>query len=121
MHRDFSGVKPNEAPGYTPYTSPRRICWSALFHVREATKPGYEWTGAGFGPKCRAAMVLHEPIHFVDPKANFDVYEWGPEYTALSAERASHGASCYPFFAAHVAERSTLPLGPRYGAGRPAD
>jgi hypothetical protein len=121
MHTDFAGAAIKEAPGYTPFTSPRRICWSSLFHPRRGPKPGLEWTGRGFGPLCRAAMVLHEPIHFVDPQANFDTYEWGPDYTALTAERSTHNASSYPSFGAHVAERSTLPLGPRYGAGRPAD
>jgi len=121
MHTDFAGAVVKEAPGYTPFTSPRRMCWSPLFHPRRGPKSGFEWTGLGFGPKCRAAMVLHEPIHFVDPHANFDTYEWGPDYAALNADRASHNASSYPSFAAQVAERSTLPQGPRYGAGRPAD
>ncbi len=121
MHTDFAGAVVKEAPGYTPFTSPHRICWSPLFHPRRGPKSGFEWTGLGFGPKCRAAMVLHEPIHFVDPHANFDTYEWGPDYAALNADRASHNASSYPSFAAQVAERSTLPQGPRYGAGRPAD
>ena len=63
-------------------------------------------------------MVLHEPIHFVDPQANFDTHEWGPEYTRLTASRAVHNASSSPSFGAHVYERSGLPLGPSYGAGR---
>jgi len=121
MNTDFAGARIKEAPGYTPFTAPRRMCWSALFHPRRGPKPGLEWTGAGFGPLCRAAMVLHEPIHFVDPLANFDTYEWGPDYTALTAERSTHNASSYPSFGAHIAEQSKLPLGPRYGAGRPQD
>jgi hypothetical protein len=120
MHADFAGARIKEAPGYTPLP-PRRICWSPLFHPRRPPKPGYEWVGLGFGPLCRAAMVLHEPIHFVDRQANFDTYEWGPDYTALTANRAAHNASSYPSFAAHIAERSPLPLWPRYGAGRPQD
>jgi hypothetical protein len=121
MHVDFATAPVKENPGYTPFTAPHRICWSQLFHARRGPKPGYEWTGDGFGPKRRAAMVLHEPIHFVDSRANFDVYEFGPDYLTLSAERAQHCAACYPSFGAHIAERSTLPLGPRYGAGRAAD
>ena len=119
MFNDFAGAQTREAPGYTPFTPPRRICWSPLFHALRASKPGYDWAGTGFGRLCRAAMVLHEPIHSVDPLANFDTYEWGPEYTALTAQRAAHNASSYPSFGAHVFERSPLPLGPRYGAGRP--
>lgn len=107
-------------PGYTFTKS--RICYSEIFHPRTTgPRPGRDWTGNGFGPKRLAAMVLHEPFQFVDALANFDTYEHGPEYTALPAARAVHNALSYPSFAAHVQERSTLPLGPRYGAGRPAD
>jgi hypothetical protein len=119
MFDDMAGNNPREAPGYTPFNAPRRICWSPLFHSSRDPKPGYDWAGDGFGRLCCAAMVLHEPIHFVDPQANFDTYEWGPEYTALTANRAVHNASSYPSFGAHVHEHSALPLGPRYGAGRP--
>jgi len=118
MSIDLAG---GEAPGYTFFS--RSICYTPLFHERTlaAARPGLEWTGDGFGPKCRAAMVLHEPIHFVDPLGNFDTYEHGPEYIGLPASRAIHNASSYPSFAAHVQENSPLPRGPLYGAGRPAD
>lgn len=107
-------------PAYTFVGS--RICFTPLFHARTTgARPGLDWTGEGFGPLCRAAMVLHEPIHFVDPAANFDTYEHGPAYATLTAQRASHNASSYPSFGAHVFEHSPLPMGPRYGAGRPAD
>jgi hypothetical protein len=119
MFNDFARAKIKKAPGYTPFTAPRRICWSPLFHASRNSKAGYDWAGRGFGPLCRAAMVLHEPIHFVDPQADFDTYEWGPDYTALTARRAVHNASSYPSFGAHIFEHSALPLGPRYGAGRP--
>jgi hypothetical protein len=110
-----------DAPGYTmPAT--HIIRWTPLFHARTSgPRPGMQWTGDGFGPMCRAAMVLHEPIHAVDAHADFDVYEWGPEYTSMNAQRSVHNASSYPSFAAHVSERSTDPMGPRYGAGRAAD
>lgn len=118
MNLDMQGK--GEVPGYTFVK--QRICYSEIFHPRTTgPRPGRDWAGDGFGPKCLAAMVLHEPVHFVDTLANFDTYEHGPEYAALRAERAVHNASSYPSFAAHVQERSTLPLGPRYGAGRPAD
>jgi hypothetical protein len=119
MEIDLGPHKP--APGYTmPAT--HIIRWTPLFHARtNGPRPGMQWTGDGFGPLCRAAMVLHEPIHAVDAKADFDVYEWGPEYTSMSAQRSVHNASSYPSFAAHVSERSTDLMGPRYGAGRPVD
>ncbi len=117
MSIDLQG---GSAPGYTFFGN--RICYTPLFHARTAgARPGLDWTGEGFGPLCRAAMVLHEPIHFVDPAANFDTYEHGADYATLTAQRASHNASSYPSFGAHVFEHSPLPMGPRYGAGRPAD
>jgi len=108
-----------EAPGYTLRNPFQAICWTPLFHGRVVRRPGLEWSGPGFGPKCRAAMVLHEPIHAVDSAADFDVYEHGHEYVALPADRAIHNASSYPSFAGHVSEHSTEPLGPLYGAGHP--
>lgn len=110
------------APGYTRFSEPIR--WSQMFHPwvgEPPNRPGLDWTGSGFGPKCRAAMVLHEPIHHVDIRGNFDIYEHGPEYLSMTPERACHNASSYPSFGAHVFERSPLPLGPRYGAGRPEE
>jgi peptidoglycan hydrolase-like protein with peptidoglycan-binding domain len=110
------------APGYTRFKE--AIRWSPVFHTwvgNPPNRPGLDWTGHGWGPKCRAAMVLHEPIHNVDILGNFDVYEHGPEYLTMRPERAAHNASSYPSFAAHVDEKSNAPLGPRYGAGRPSD
>lgn len=122
MFADFNGSSKYQNPAYTEYQ--QRICWSPLFHPMREAKPGYDWAGAGFGPKCRAAMVLHEPIHFVDLQADGndpEIYETSPEYTSQPAVKAVHCPSCYPSFAAHVEERSTAPMGPRYGAGRPQD
>jgi len=118
MSIDLGG---GEAPGYTFFS--RSICYTPLFHERTTpgTRPGLEWTTDGWGPKCRAAMVLHEPVHFVDPQGNFDTYEHGSAYQTLPTNRAIHNASSYPSFAAHVQENSPLPSGPLYGAGRPAD
>ncbi len=122
MYADFNGSSDYQNPGYTQYQ--QRICWSPLFHPLRTTKPGYDWAGDGYGPKARAAMVLHEPIHFVDLQADgadAEVYERSSKYTSQSADKAVHCASCYPSFAAHVEERSTNPMGPRYGAGRHQD
>jgi hypothetical protein len=58
---------------------PRRICWTPLFHARRGPKPGLDWAGDGFDPKCRTTMVLHVPIHFVDMRADFGTYQSGPE------------------------------------------
>lgn len=69
-----------------------------------------------FGPLCRAAMVLHEPVHYVDALANNknDFYEHGPQYAHLTPQQAIHNPSSYVAFAQHVFYRKDV----RYGAGR---
>lgn len=123
MSIDFGGGE--GAPGYVMPNNRTRINFSPLFHSFHSPaagpRPGMDWTGPGFGPKCRAAMVLHEPIHIVDSFGGHDIYEHGPQYLIMSPDTAVHNAASYPSFGAHVAENSSLPLGPRYGAGRPAD
>ena len=79
-------------------------------------------TGPGFGPLCRAAMVLHECVHYVDVLANNanDVVEHpfgNPAYANLTPDRACHNPSSYVCFGQHVTEGSDV----RFGAGRPAD
>lgn len=110
------------APAYVP--NRQRICFTPEFHVfldDYPARPGMDWSGQGWGPKCRAAMVLHETIHYVDPQAQFDIYEHDQVYQTMIAEVAIHDPSSYPSFAAHIEERSPLPMGPLYGAGRPRD
>ena len=120
MTADFAGN--GDAPGYVMPLNRTRVNWSPLFRVRSSgPRPGRDWTGDGFGPKCRAAMVLHEPLHIVDSRGGLDIYEHSPGYATMSADNAVHNAASYPSFAAHVQERSSLPLGPLYGAGRPAE
>lgn len=118
MSQDFRNM--DGAPGYVMPGNRTRVNWTPLFRVRSSgPRPGRDWTGDGFGPKCRAAMVLHEPIHIVDSRGGLDIYEHGPAYLTMTADQAVHNAASYPSFGAHVAESSTTPLGPRYGAGRP--
>jgi peptidoglycan hydrolase-like protein with peptidoglycan-binding domain len=70
-----------------------------------------------FGPLCRAAMVLHEPIHYVDSLANNtnDFYEHSAAYANITPQQAIHNPSSYVAFAQHVFYRKDE----RYGAGRP--
>lgn len=70
-----------------------------------------------FGPLCRAAMVLHEPIHYVDALASAanDFYEHGAAYAGITPQQAIHNPSSYVAFAQHVFYRQDV----RYGAGRP--
>jgi hypothetical protein len=77
-----------------------------------------------FGPKCRAAMALHESVHLVDPgsgAADVHVSEWDePRFSSLSPEQALHNPSAYASFAAQV--HSGLlewPREARFGAGNP--
>jgi peptidoglycan hydrolase-like protein with peptidoglycan-binding domain len=71
----------------------------------------------GFGPMCLAAMVLHEPVHYVDRLASpsNDFYEHGPEYASLTTEQAVHNPSSYVCFAQQIVFGS----GVRFGAGKP--
>jgi hypothetical protein len=108
------------APAYVPQR--RHISFTPFFHAfNDIPRPGLDWTGHGEGPKCRAAMVIHESIHLVDIGAQFDIYEHGPEYATMSVGRAVHCASSYPSFAAHVDESDASAHGPLYGAGRIRD
>jgi hypothetical protein len=109
------------APAYVPQR--RHISFTPFFHTFNPTaRPGLDWTEQGEGPKCRAAMVVHETIHLVDGAAQFDIYEHGPEYATMPVGRAVHCASSYPSFGAQVdpadIEFNTSPAGPLYGAGR---
>ncbi len=70
-----------------------------------------------FGPKCQAAMVLHETVHYVDIKADaaHDFYEHLPVYATLTPDLAAHNPSSYASYAAHVLWGSDV----RWGAMHP--
>jgi len=74
-------------------------------------------TFAKFGPLCQAAMVLHEPVHYVDSKADgaHDFYEHGSQYSTLTPDVAVHNPSSYVCFAEHLFYGKDE----RFGAGRP--
>lgn len=76
-------------------------------------------TGEGFGPKCRAAMVLHEPIHVVDhPLASTvatHVHENSVQYANQSAANQIHNAHSYACFGQHCFFGSDT----RFGVGKP--
>lgn len=81
-------------------------------------------TGSGFGPKCRAAMVLHEAVHVFDTRSGEDaihVSEWDPRFDVMAPERLVHNPSAYASFAAQVHSGALeWPREARYGAGNPA-
>jgi hypothetical protein len=77
-----------------------------------------------FGPMCRAAMVLHEAVHLVDPRSgepDIHVSEWDePRFSSLSSDQAVHNPSSYASFAGQVhAGRLDWPREARFGAGNP--
>jgi peptidoglycan hydrolase-like protein with peptidoglycan-binding domain len=95
-------------PAYTWFNE--SINFSSEFH---------DWNGVdGFGPMCQAAMVLHEPVHFVDVLANEanDFYEHGLQYNGLTADQAVHNPSSYVCYAEQIAFGSDV----RFGAGKRA-
>lgn len=75
-------------------------------------------TGQGFGPKCRAAMVLHEPIHITDhPHSSTlatHVHENSPQYATQTAANQIHNAHSYACFGQHCFFGSDT----RFGIGK---
>lgn len=83
-------------------------------------------TQQGFGPMCRAAMVLHESVHVIDHLSgapSVHISEWDePRFSAQTIEQSIHNPSAYASFAAQVHERALdWPRDARYGAGRRAE
>jgi hypothetical protein len=79
---------------------------------------------ARFGQKCRAAMVVHEAFHVIDPSSGdpeVHVSEWDePRFSSLSPEQAVRNPSAYASFVAQVHERRLdWPRDARFGAGNP--
>jgi Hemopexin len=72
-----------------------------------------------FGPLCQAAMVLHEPVHYVDAQAdvNHDFYEHSSQYSTISADLAVHNPSSYVCFVQHL----FYGRDERFGAGRASE
>jgi hypothetical protein len=99
-------------PAHVPFGS-GKINFTPAFKVRDQA------AGTGFGPKCRAAMVLHEPIHVVDhPDASFaanHISELSPSYETQPAANQLHNAHSYAAFAQQVFFGSDT----RFGAGKP--
>jgi len=99
-------------PAHVPFGS-GKVNFTPSFQERDNA------AGTGFGPKCRAAMVLHEPIHIVDhPDASWKVnhvQETLSTYESQPAANQLHNAHSYAAFAQHVFFGSDT----RFGAGKP--
>jgi len=98
-------------PAHVPFGS-GKVNFTPAFKERSGT--------TGFGPNCRAAMVLHEPVHVADhPAASFQVnheHENSPKYATQPAMNQLHNAHSYASFAQHV----FFGFDTRFGAGKPA-
>lgn len=114
---------------------------AALFGSAEAIPPAYAshhdriyftsrftpWdpsSGAGFGPRCRTAMLVHEAVHVFDPRSgepDIHVSEWDPRFDAMKPDLLVHNPSAYASFAAQIHTRSMeWPREARFGAGNPS-
>jgi hypothetical protein len=125
--RYFVGVREEVArrlfPGGIP---PAYAIFDEAIYFTPRFEPHDPTTGHGFGPMCRAAMVLHESIHVIDPESgtpDVHISEWDePGFSAQTLEESLHNPSAYASFAAQIHERAMAwPREARFGAGRPGD
>lgn len=99
-------------PAHVPLAS-GKVNFTPAFH---------EFVGPdnGFGPGCRAAMVLHEPVHIADHPAASNganhIPEFSAQYARQTAANQLHNAHSYASFGQQVFfdGRDT-----RFGAGKP--
>lgn len=94
-------ITSQEALNGTPVHVPRgkgKVNFTPAFRERTPT-------GEGFGPMCRAAMVLHEPIHITNhPLASTPathIHEGSPQYATNAARNQINNAHSYACFAQH--------------------
>jgi hypothetical protein len=79
-----------------------------------------------FGPKCLAAMIVHESVHVFDARSGepaIHISEWDePTFSAIPPELQIHNASAYASYAAQIHHGALeWPRDSRFGAGRPRD
>ncbi|MCC6327838.1 MAG: hypothetical protein IT174_04925 [Acidobacteria bacterium] len=72
----------------------------------------------GLGPKCRAAVIIHQLAHFIDARIRDTAGAKGAAYDSLDHASALFNVHCYPNFAINVS-----PPFPddRFGMMRPED
>jgi hypothetical protein len=99
-------------PAHVPFGS-GKVNFTPAFKERSGA--------AGFGPNCRAAMVLHEPVHIADhPAASNGAnheHENSPKYATQPAMNQLHNAHSYASFAQQVFFNG---IDTRFGIGKPA-
>ena len=79
-----------------------------------------------FGPKCLAAMLVHESVHVFDERSGepaIHVSEWDePKFSEIPPELQIHNASAYASYTAQIHHGALeWPRDARFGAGRPRD
>ncbi len=73
---------------------------------------------AALGPNCRAAVIIHQLAHYIDPQVRDSAGSVGTAYDGLDIESALLNVHCYPNFAVN----STPPhLDNRYGMLKQAE
>jgi hypothetical protein len=115
--RLFSDVTEEEARRFFPDAVPPAY---AIYGQGVYMTPSF----ATFGPKCRAAMLVHESVHVIDARSgepDIHISEWmEPAFSSQTVEDSLHNPSSYASFAAQVYERKLeWPPEARYGAGQP--
>lgn len=99
-------------PAHVPFGS-GKVNFTPAFKERSGT--------TGFGPNCRAAMVLHEPVHIADHPAASNAanheHENSPKYASQPAMNQLHNAHSYASFAQQVFFNG---IDTRFGVGKPA-
>jgi len=106
----------NGTPAHVPFGT-GKVNFTPAFRKRDksVTPP------TGFGDMCRAAMVLHEPVHVVDhPAASLAVnhiHENSTQYATQPAANQLHNAHSYASFG----QQAFFGRDTRFGIGRPDD
>lgn len=99
-------------PAHVPFGS-GKVNFTPAFSERSGT--------VGFGPNCRAAMVLHEPVHIADhpdaSNAANHINENSAAYPTQPAMNQLHNAHSYASFAQQVFFNG---VDTRFGIGKPA-
>ena len=99
-------------PAHVPFGS-GKVNFTPSFAERSGTK--------GFGPNCRAAMVLHEPVHIADHPAASNganhINETDAKYPNQPAMNQLHNAHSYASFGQQIFFNG---VDTRFGIGKPA-
>lgn len=126
----FTGVTDEEARKLFPVAKfPILPPAYAVFHGRIHFTSNYRAfsnsTSQGFGPKCRAAMVIHECFHVIDlpsGQKTIHISEFDePAFSNQNPQQKSHNPSAYASFAGQISEKTVAwPPQKRFGAGNPS-